>query len=132
MRAARIACIALALVACAWFALGARQAIDTSRATAIVSGASTLTPHDEQHALSLLGDAGTLNPDREVDILRAAALAERDKWAAAKRILFAVTRAEPQNIEAWFALAARSDPDRRLFLQALARVAALEPRRPSS
>ena len=70
-RALRAVLIAVAALACAWFALGIRQAIATDRATAIVYQSAPLTPAQAARAAGLLDDAATLNPDRTVDVLRA-------------------------------------------------------------
>jgi predicted Zn-dependent protease len=127
MRAVRLCCILAALVVCAWFALGARQAIDTNRAQAIVSSADKLSSAQADRANALLASAATLNPDRQVDILKGQALLERGDARAAQQVLMAVTRAEPRNLDAWVKLAEASGNDLKLFQLALARVRALEP-----
>jgi predicted Zn-dependent protease len=123
-------CAGLALVASAWFALGAHQAIDTSRASALVSGASKLSSAEARHTLALLDDAGTLNPDRSVDILRAQTLLASGNAPAARRVLTAVTRAEPQNVEGWLWMAHAAGADATLFYRSLRQVRQLEPRLP--
>jgi hypothetical protein len=130
MRAASLICAVVARVACAWFGLGAHQAIDSSRAAAIVAEGGRISPAASRRAVALARGADTLNPDREVDILRAAALLERGDGAGARQILTSVTRAEPQNLEAWLWLARASAGDPKLVLAALRRVRALEPRLP--
>jgi predicted Zn-dependent protease len=126
-RAASIVCAVLAIIVCAWFALGIRQARDTNRAQSIVTSARTISPAQAERATSLLQSARTLNPDREVDILEAQADVERGALEAARHILLAVTRAEPENIEGWAWLARASSNDPKLFLLALARARKLEP-----
>ncbi len=105
MKATRAAMIAVALVVGAWFALGVRQAIDTSRATSIVSGPGNLDPAGARRADSLLHAAGELNPDRTVDILRAQLQDSQGQSSRAERLLLRVVHSEPMNILAWFALA---------------------------
>jgi predicted Zn-dependent protease len=98
--------LVLALAACAWFVISIRQAHDTSRAQSILSTGTPLTAAQANRADSLLRAAAFLNPDRQVDILRAELVAERGNFREADRILFGVVRAEPMNINAWFELAA--------------------------
>lgn len=118
---------ALALVVCAWFALGVRQAHGTDGAMAILSQGSRITAAQARHVDSLLADARTLNPDGEVDILRGRAALSRGQIQTAQRILGQVARAEPQNLEAWLWLAHSAGSNRMLFYRALVRVRKLEP-----
>jgi hypothetical protein len=108
----RAAVAAFALVACAWFALGARQAHELSAATAIVTGGPTLTAAQARHADSLLSSAATLNPDRQVDVLRAQVALEQGDPGRARSILTPVVRQEPDNLSAWvqYARASARDP----------------------
>lgn len=102
--AIRALALVFALLACAWFALSIRQAHDTARAQAILSAPTPLTVAQADRADSLLHSAGFLNPDREVDLLRAQVDADRRNIREADRILFAVVRAEPMNADAWYEL----------------------------
>jgi predicted Zn-dependent protease len=129
-RVTSLICAVLALVVCAWFALGASQAINTSRASAIVSGASRLSSAEARRALALLHDAGTLNPDRNVDILRGQAYLASGNAKVARRVLSAVTREEPQNVEGWLWLAHASGTNAALLTSSLVHVRQLEPRLP--
>jgi hypothetical protein len=95
----------LALLVSAWFALAWVQARDTARADALLSGSGQLSPAALTRARSLLDSAGTLNPDRTVDLLRARLAADQHHYAAAVRILESITRSEPQNVLAWEQLA---------------------------
>jgi hypothetical protein len=131
VRAASAICAAVALVACAWFALGARQAIDTQRATAIVSQGRMATIAQERKVSSLVHAARFLNPDREPDLLLATAELEHGEQARARRLFESVARSEPQNLEAWVGLAEASSDNRALYAYALGRVRALEPRLPT-
>ncbi len=101
----RASMVVLAVLVCAWFALAARAAHDTARATAIVSDPGRLTAVQAVHARSLLDAAGTLNPDTSVDLLRAQVALERHQNGAAVRIIENVTDREPMNLQAWVALA---------------------------
>ncbi len=120
---------AVALVVCAWFALGLRQAVATDQATAIISGNSGLSAGDARHASSLLGEAALLNPDSTVDVLRAQLAESRGDDRRAERILLNVLRREPMNITAWYALAsvAASAHDFRTTLLAVLHIGHLEP-----
>ncbi len=97
----RVAAISAAALVCAWFALGARQAVDTSRAGAIIDHANTLTPQQAARAQALLSSASVLNPDRQVDILRGIVAQERNDPRRALAIFERVTQAEPMNVTAW-------------------------------
>jgi predicted Zn-dependent protease len=126
----RASCAALALAACAWFALGIRQSSDLNHATAIVSGLTgqiKLSPAQARSANSLLSSAGVLNPDLQVDVLRARVALLTDDRASAKRILLSVVRREPMNLDAWYGLAT-SATDGATVSRALARLAQLEPK----
>jgi hypothetical protein len=129
---APVLCAGLALLASAWFALGAHQAHDLARAQAIVSGAATLSSAQADRAASLLRAAKTLNPDREVDVVRAQVAVEAGHLRAARRILLGVTREEPRNVEAWLWLARASSDDTPQYLRAVAHVRGLEPLLPRS
>jgi hypothetical protein len=127
MTAVRIVAAMCALCVAAWFAIGTRQALGTDDATAIVTTARMISPAQARRADALLHEAGLLNPDQEVNILRGAATLEAGHQLAAQRIFEAVTRAEPQNLEAWLWLAHASGTNQRLFVRALDRVRELEP-----
>jgi hypothetical protein len=120
--------LAAALVALAWFAIGVRQAQDTDRATAIISGAAPLGAAQARHAQSLLHDAGQLNPDTAVDLLRAQLALRQGDRARARAIALDVTRSEPQNLDAWLAYGTASSNDRRAFVFALRHLNELAPR----
>jgi hypothetical protein len=121
--------LALAVVLCAWFAVGIRQTRDLNRATAIVTGQSPPAPAAAAHARSLLSGAGWLNPDTTVDAVRGRlALAQGDN-ARAQQILGGVVRSEPDNLQAWTSLAASVLPSDRAGLRiAVAHIAQLDPR----
>jgi hypothetical protein len=130
-RFARAFSLSLALVLCAWFALGIRQASDTSQATTIVSGLfgqHGLGRAQAGHANSLLHSASVLNPDAQVEVLRARVALLRGDRARAKRILLAVVHSEPMNIDAWYGLAT-SAKDQPTVLRSLDRIAQLAPKK---
>jgi predicted Zn-dependent protease len=115
-----------AIVVCVWFALGARQAHDVDHATALLSAGSHISDRDAAHAASLLHRAGQLNPDRQVDVLRAQLADARGDRAAAERILRGVIAAEPMNAVAWVQLA-RSATNGATLRLAFRRLAVLVP-----
>ena len=130
MRTVRVLGVVLALAGCAWFVIGIRQAHDTAAAGAIVSGPLPLTAAQAAHARSLLHTAGQLNPDTQVDLLRAQLDRQRGDGAAARATIRKVLRDEPRNVRAWFALARSEGSDPRMFLLALGHIRALMPRVP--
>jgi len=127
MRSLRIVAAALAVVVCAWFGLGIRQAHDLAAATAIIN-ADTVSSAQAAHASSLLHAAGTLNPDRTVDILRGDLALDVNDLAGARRALLPVVKAEPENLVAWFALAQASTDDPRTAAMAYSALARLRPK----
>ena len=104
---------ALALLACAWFGLGIRQSHEEARADALVHAAGTPTGAQTATILRLLDSASTLNPDRNIDLLRSEAEVRAGQAAIAERQLMKVIRDEPMNVDAWIELgfaARRIDP----------------------
>lgn len=95
--------LAGALIIAAWFALGWVQARDIGRAQSLIA-APRLSAAAARDAASLLNTAGTLNPDRTVDITRAQLYEKRHDSARAVMLLEQVTRAEPLNLDAWHEL----------------------------
>ena len=104
MSALRWAILASALVVCAWFVLGAVQTHDVNHATALIDRSSTPSVALTARIMRLLDGAATLNPDRNVDLLRAQAQTRGGENRAAVRTALAVTHAEPLNIDAWTVL----------------------------
>lgn len=111
MTLARIGLATTALLLAAWFALGVYQSRAISQATSATAGRAPVTAAEARHADSLLDDAATLNPDRAVDVLRAQGALARGDSAHARQILNGVVRREPQDLDAWIALADASTAD---------------------
>lgn len=125
----RIIAVAVALVACAWFALGIRQGRDANLATQQLANAGRLTPAQASHVSRLLDDAGTLNPDRAIDVLRARLQNHAGQNAAAIATLLPVVHSEPSDIDGWQLLAlVAGEVNPPLSHAAVARVNALAPR----
>jgi predicted Zn-dependent protease len=126
----RTALAAVAVAACAWFLLGAVQAHEIDRATAILATGTELSPGRAAQARSALNSAGTLNPDTTVTLLRArlAELQHQPKRAIA--LGEQVVAEEPQNLDAWLALAQVAASAHRLqpLDRAVAALARLDPR----
>lgn len=97
----RAVLLTVAIVACAWFVLSARQAHEIADATAIVSTSTHLSASQAARARGLLADAGILNPDTQVDLLRAQVALERGERARALEFVRRVNASEPDNIVGW-------------------------------
>jgi predicted Zn-dependent protease len=126
----RVAILAVAVLACAWFALGIHQVRDTTRASAMIGGSSPLSPQQARRARSLIDSAATINPDLTPAILRGQLASQQGQYRAAERILEPVTRSEPLNLQAWLQLAYASarDGDRGTLIRAGRHIAALFPK----
>ena len=101
----RAVAVAAALVVCAWFGLGAVQASSESRARERVAGPAVPSPADARRTADLIDRAGFLNPDAGVDVMRARLHLQTGDRAAARRVLLDVARREPDNVDAWTAIA---------------------------
>jgi predicted Zn-dependent protease len=99
---------------------------DTSRATALLSQ-GRLSQHQVAEAGSLLATAGALNPDQTVNLLRGQLAYKEGLAARATRTFLAVTRSEPQNLQAWLALAHTSAHAPKDFVLALRHISQLLP-----
>ena len=126
-RLARALGLIIAVVICAWCAVGIRQADDTAAATGIITGSSPLHPAQVRQAQSLLDAAAQLNPDRSVDLLRAQLAQRQGHLAQARAIALGVARSEPQNTNAWLAYGNASAKDRVGFLVAVRHLYTLVP-----
>jgi len=119
--------IVAAVLVCAWFALGIRQARDANRASDIITATSPPSPAEARLARSLLRSAGQLNPDRGVDLLRSQLALREGDAAQARAIALNVGRAEPEDLDAWLAYGEASTHDRAAFVVALAYLNRLAP-----
>jgi predicted Zn-dependent protease len=130
MLAARVALVAVALVGCGWFALGARAARDEQQVTRLVASSARLTTAEAATAERRLDAAAAVDPDRNLDILRAEVVQRTGDIPAEVRILQRVVRSEPQDIYGWLLLYYAAYREPALSRYALARVHALAPRVP--
>jgi hypothetical protein len=134
MRAAALAVAALALAACAWFVLGVVQVNKQSDATALIARGGTPSRAQTAEILRELDSAGTLNPDRNIDLLRAQAEVRARESAIALALMRRVVSAEPRNVDAWivlgFAARAQSPALARLANAEILKLAPRVPRAP--
>ncbi|MGH2892063.1 MAG: hypothetical protein ACRDPM_02175 [Solirubrobacteraceae bacterium] len=126
--AARLAGLLVAIVVSAWFALGIHQAHEVAHATSVIEGSPTLTLTKARAIDSWLGSARTLNPDKQLDILRARAAVEAGQVHLAQRILERVVRAEPSNLGGWTWLAGAALGNPPVAHRAVAQIDKLDPR----
>lgn len=122
MRAARFAIAALAVAACAWFVIGVVQSNNESRATTLINGGGTPTPAQTSQIEHWLDTAATLNPDRNIDLLRAQAEVRAGQSAKALVLMKRVVADEPRNADAWIVFGFAAQPQS----PALARMAHAE------
>jgi predicted Zn-dependent protease len=118
----RIVALAIALAVAAWFAIGVHQARDVAQATSILAGGGPLRGAQARHASAALHSAAFLNPDRQVDVLRARVYLARGNEAAARTLLGRVVAAEPDYLDAWIWLARSSVGDLKDFYAAAYRI----------
>jgi predicted Zn-dependent protease len=130
-RIVRAVIAGVALVVCAWFALGIREAHEVTVATQIVSSARAPTSAALRSAAGELSSAAFLDPDRTVDILRGRVAIKQGRIADARRILSAVTREEPRDLEAWiwFTGASLGTPQARVGTAQIAQLDPLDARK---
>jgi predicted Zn-dependent protease len=110
MRVARLAIAALAVAACAWFVIGVIQSNNESQATALINGSGKPTPAQTAQIERWLDTAATLDPDRNIDLLRAQAEVRAGQSDKALVLMKRVVADEPRNADAWivFGFAAQS------------------------
>jgi predicted Zn-dependent protease len=131
LRLARVLAAVVVAAVCAWFVLGIVQTNALNNASSIVTSSQTLSAPQLRHVQSLLHTAGQLNPDAQVDLVRAQAEAEAGDRAAAVRTLETVARREPDNGVVWKELAETAH-DPQTIIRAEERIAALLPKVPHS
>jgi hypothetical protein len=127
MRLARLLLAGFALVVCAWFGLGIRQAHETAAATAIVNQSANVSGAAAAHASALLNSAGTLNPDVEIKILRSQLALRRGDYPRAIALAREATRQEPSNVSTWLAVAVANYDSGKVDLRVVGKMAVLDP-----
>jgi len=128
---ARATVIGIAVLGCAWFVLGIRQARDTTMVTALVSSNAHLTTSQIHRARGLLNAANVLNPSTETDVLRARLEQAEGNLPRARSTLERVVAEEPENVIAWLWLTRFSAGAPQTFLKAAAHVRELAPQVPA-
>ncbi len=113
-RALRGGLVMLAILAVAWFFIGARQAHELDGATNLIADHAGNTTPASDRTLSLLRSADFLEPGDEVDLLRAQLALERRKYSKASRLIGQATRSEPDDLNAWMLALDLAVIDRRL------------------
>jgi hypothetical protein len=131
VRLPRAALFAVSVLVCAWFVIGGLQAHAIVRATSLVAPGTAASRVKLAQATRELDPAAFLNPDREIDVLRARIAIAEGNAPRARRILNAVTRAEPLNLEAWIWLGGASladPPSARIAARHIARLDPIDAR----
>jgi hypothetical protein len=100
MRLVSLILAVVGVVVCAWFGVVARQAHEIDAASAILAPASA-NRYQLRDAASLIRSAAVLDPGQDVPILRARLELKSGQDSLARRTLASVTRAEPDNLDAW-------------------------------
>lgn len=126
-RAARTVAVVLAIVVCAWFALGVRAFKDQEGVIASLGGLGTVSAMQARADRAALRDAAILNPDQGVNLLRAQLDSRAGDSRAGLRLAAQVARREPQNINAWLLIAVLAHPNSARYRTATARAHLLAP-----
>jgi hypothetical protein len=100
-RLIRAALAAVAVLAVAWFAIGARQAHLVDAATSLLDNEAGQHAGTTRQTESLLRSADLLNPGTEVTLLRAHLAMEQHAWPRAARLVHDATTTEPGNLDVW-------------------------------
>jgi predicted Zn-dependent protease len=109
--AVRVVLAVLALAAGAWLVVQERAA--RAEQALIMLAFESREPPPVAESERLLARARRLNPDRRPDLFEGVILARQGRPDAAIAVIRGVTRAEPENLEAWALLvsaAERVDP----------------------
>jgi predicted Zn-dependent protease len=94
-----------ALAICAWLSLGLVQASAVDDARKRILSPDALTRSEAGEVGSQLDRASLLNPDQTVNILRAGLALRQGRVEQARQTMLEVVRDEPENLEAWGAIA---------------------------
>lgn len=128
-RAARYGLAVLAIVVCAWFVVGARQAHEVDVATNLLDTGVAGHPADSQHTASLLKSADFMFPGTDVKLLRARLDMELHQYPQAKVLVDQARTSEPDNVNAWISALDLSlvDPSAEHPSQVLSHLHTLDP-----
>jgi len=125
--AARIVLVVLALVVCAWFALGVRAFKDENAADASITVPGAIAAAQARADRALLEEARVLNPDQNVDLIIAQLDARTGDRPAALTIAHRVARSEPENVNAWLLITELAPRSSAAYRQAAAHARLLAP-----
>jgi hypothetical protein len=129
MSPSRVLVGVLAVVLCAAFIVGVRQAHSSNALNAMLATGDPLTPTQQRSAASDLSSARFGYPGQDVQILAAQLALREHHFARAELISLAITRAEPDNLQGWLVLAAAAliRSDRATLLRAKREEIRLDP-----
>jgi hypothetical protein len=129
LRAISFALAAIAVVAVAWFVVGARQAHLVEAATQQLDNQAGHHARATRQTESLLSSADFLNPGTNVILLRARLAMEQRNWTRAKRLVDDATTSEPNNLAVWISSLdlAVAHPSSADVARTLARLRTLDP-----
>ncbi len=128
--AARTGLAVLAVVVCAWFALGVRSYREMASVNVLLSGPARITPAQARDARAKLDQAAWLNPDQEVNFLRAQIAQRAGHRPQALSIARGLAHREPQNVNAWLLISILTRPGSAPYRQAEAQLRRLVPPAP--
>ena len=128
--AARTGLAVLAVAVCAWFALGVRAFREVASVNVLLSGPARITPEQARDARAKLDQAAWLNPDQEVNFLRAQVAARDGHKQRALTIARGLAHREPQNVNAWLLVSILVRPGSLPYRQAEAQLRRLVPPAP--
>jgi hypothetical protein len=119
----------VALVAVAWFVVGARQAHLVDAATTLLDNQAGQHADTSRHTESLLNSAAFLAPGTDATLLRARLAMEQHNWTRARRLVNDATVAEPDNVAVWISSLdlAVAHPSSARVTRTLARIRRLDP-----
>lgn len=104
MTAIRLVLVAVAVLACAWFALAIRSTHDEHSVTSLLNAQNHLTSEQAAAALRTLSQARVLDPDEQLNILRAQVNFHSGRVRTAAALARGIVGREPDNVEAWLVL----------------------------
>jgi len=128
--AARTGLAVLAVAVCAWFALGVRAFREVASVNVLLSGPARITPEQARDARAKLDQAAWLNPDQEVNFLRAQVAARAGHKPQALAIARRIAHREPENVNAWLLISILTRPGSPSNRQAEAQLRRLVPPAP--
>jgi predicted Zn-dependent protease len=129
MRAPSVLAAIVALIVCAAFVIGIRQAASINRLNTLVDAGHGLTRAQQRSAASELRSAAFGYPGEDVQVLKAQVALLEHRYRQAERIAESINRSEPDNLQGWIMLAAAglNNHDRSAAVRAKAEEIRLDP-----